>query len=135
MKETMKRSQIRDERGQALVEMALVLTILLFLLTGIVEFGRVLSAQLAVSHASREGARVGVVGAADDLINQRAREAAGTLETDRVCITVSPLPNERMRGTQLTVRVEYPVDIVMPFMNKILPDPYWVRGATTMRVE
>ena len=135
MKETMKRSQIRDERGQALVEMALVLTILLFLLTGIVEFGRVLSAQLAVSHASREGARVGVVGAADDLISQRAREATGTLESNKVCITVSPLPNERMRGTQLTVRVEYPVDIVMPFMNKIIPDPYWVRGATTMRVE
>ena len=71
MKKLMKTSWLRDDHGQALVEMALVLSILLLLLTGIVEFGRVLSAQLVVSHASREGARIGVVGAIDDLISQR----------------------------------------------------------------
>jgi Flp pilus assembly protein TadG len=135
VKETIGRSQLREERGQALVEMALVLGILLLLLTGIVEFGRVLNAQLAVSHASREGARIAVVGATDDLISQRVRNAAGTLDVNKVSITVSPSSNERIRGTELRVLVEYPVDIVMPFMNKILPDPYLVRGATTMRVE
>ncbi len=135
MKKLMKTSWLRDDHGQALVEMALVLSILLLLLTGIVEFGRVLSAQLVVSHASREGARIGVVGAIDDLISQRAMNAAGTLDTGKVIVSVSPSPSERLRGSQLTVQVEYPVDIVMPFMDKILPDPYWVRGATTMRVE
>ena len=135
MKNLMKTSWLRDDHGQALVEMALVLSILLLLLTGIVEFGRVLSAQLVVSHASREGARIGVVGAIDDLISQRAMNAAGTLDTGKVIVSVSPSPSERLRGSQLTVQVEYPVDIVMPFMDKILPDPYWVRGATTMRVE
>lgn len=128
-------SWLQDDRGQALVEMALVLTILLFLLTGIVEFGRVLSAQLAVSHASREGARLAVVGAADELISQRVRNAAGTLDANKVSITVVPSSHERMRGAQLTVEVMYPVDIVMPFIDKILPNPYLVRGATTMRVE
>ncbi len=135
MKRIMKTSWLRDDHGQALVEMALVLSILLLLLTGIVEFGRVLSAQLVVSHASREGARTGVVGAIDSLISQRTLDAAGTLDADKIVVDVSPSPSERLRGTQLTVRVEYPVDIVMPFMDKILPDPYWVRGATTMRVE
>jgi Flp pilus assembly protein TadG len=135
VKKLMKTSWLRDDHGQALVEMALVLSILLLLLTGIVEFGRVLSAQLVVSHASREGARIGVVGAIDDLISQRAMNAAGTLDTGKVIVSVSPSPSERLRGSQLTVQVEYPVDIVMPFMDKILPDPYWVRGATTMRVE
>ncbi len=135
MKTLMKTSWLRDDRGQALVEMALVLSILLLLLTGIVEFGRVLSAQLAVSHASREGARIGVVGAVDELISQRTMDAAGTLVSEKVIVEISPSPSERLRGAQLTVRVKYPVDIVMPFMNKILPDPYWVRGATTMRVE
>lgn len=135
MKKLMKTSWLRDDHGQALVEMALVLSILLLLLTGIVEFGRVLSAQLVVSHASREGARIGVVGAIDDLISQRATDAAATLDASKVIVSVSPSPSERLRGSQLTVKVEYPVDIVMPFMDKILPDPYWVRGATTMRVE
>ncbi len=128
-------SWLRDDRGQALVEMALVLSILLLLLTGIVEFGRVLNAQLIVSHAAREGARVGVVGEADDLISQRARSAAGALDAEKISITVTPSPNERIRGAQLKVEVGYPVDIVMPFMDKILPNPYVVRGATTMRVE
>jgi Flp pilus assembly protein TadG len=135
VKKLMKTSWLRDDHGQALVEMALVLSILLLLLTGIVEFGRVLSAQLVVSHASREGARIGVVGAIDDLISQRATDAAATLDAGKVIVSVSPSPSERLRGSQLTVKVEYPVDIVMPFMDKILPDPYWVRGATTMRVE
>ncbi len=135
VKKTMKTSWLRDDHGQALVEMALVLSILLLLLTGIVEFGRVLSAQLVVSHASREGARLGVVGATDDLIEQRARNAAGTLDAAKMGIKVSPLPHERIRGTELKVEVEYSVDIVMPFMDKILPNPYKVRGATTMRVE
>jgi Flp pilus assembly protein TadG len=80
VKKLMKTSWLRDDHGQALVEMALVLSILLLLLTGIVEFGRVLSAQLVVSHASREGARIGVVGAIDDLISQRATDAAATLD-------------------------------------------------------
>ncbi|MGI6400044.1 MAG: TadE family protein [Bacillota bacterium] len=62
MKKLTATSWLKDDSGQALVEMALVLSMLLFLLTGIVEFGRVLSAQLVVSHASREGARIGVVG-------------------------------------------------------------------------
>jgi len=61
VKETMRITVLRDNRAQALVEMALVLTILLLLLSGIIEFGRVFSAQLIVSHASREGARLGVI--------------------------------------------------------------------------
>jgi Flp pilus assembly protein TadG len=128
-------SWLKDDSGQALVEMALVLSMLLFLLTGIVEFGRVLSAQLVVSHASREGARIGVVGAADEFIIQRVMDAAGTLDTEKVVITVSPSPGERLRGSQLTVRVQYPVDIVMPFMDKILSDPHWVSGVTTISVD
>ncbi len=130
-----KASWLQDDHGQALVEMAFVLSILLLLLTGIVEFGRVLNAQLVVSHASREGARIGVVGAADDFICLRVTNAAGTLDASKMDIGISPLPHERIRGTELKVEVKYPVDIVMPFMDKILPDPYWVRGATTMRVE
>jgi len=67
--------------------------------------------QLAVSHASREGARIGVVGAVDELISQRTMDAAGTLVSEKVIVEISPSPSERLRGAQLTVRVKYPVDI------------------------
>ncbi len=133
VKETVRIRILRDNRAQALVEMALVLTILLLLLAGIIEFGRVFSAQLIVSHASREGARLGVINPDDDVIEAKVWDAAGALDTAKVSVAVSAL--SRKRGEQLTVEVEYPVTIVMPFIGGILPNPYKVRGVTKMRIE
>lgn len=50
-----------SELGQAIVEFALVLPILVVLLFGIIEFGRLLSTVSAVTSAAREGARVAAV--------------------------------------------------------------------------
>ena len=50
-------SALRDEQGAAAVEMALVLPLLLLLLFGIIDFGRVLNAQITLTEAAREGAR------------------------------------------------------------------------------
>ena len=47
----------RSERGAAAVEMALFLPILLFLVFGIIDFGRMLNAQITLTEAAREGAR------------------------------------------------------------------------------
>ncbi len=52
------RCLVRSERGQALVEFALVLPILLILLLGTVEFGRILEVQHAITGLSRETANV-----------------------------------------------------------------------------
>jgi Flp pilus assembly protein TadG len=51
----------RDRRGQALVEFALVMPILLFFLVGIIEFGRAWNQHQAVTDAAREAARKCVV--------------------------------------------------------------------------
>ena len=51
----------RDERGQALVEFALVLPILLILVLGIIEFGRAWNLHQTITHAAREGARLAAV--------------------------------------------------------------------------
>ncbi len=133
MKDTMRIGVLRDNRAQALVEMALVLTLLLLLLSGIVEFGRVFSAQLIVSHAAREGARVGVINPDDTIIEARAKSAASALDIAKVTVAISA--PSRKRGEQLTVQVEYPVAIIMPFVGSILPNPYTVRGVTKMRIE
>jgi Flp pilus assembly protein TadG len=49
------------EKGQGLVEFALILTPLLMLLLGIVQFGFVFNAYITVSTAAREGARSGTI--------------------------------------------------------------------------
>ena len=48
-------------RGQAVVELALILPILMLILMGIVEFGRIFMAHQTIANAAREGARTAVL--------------------------------------------------------------------------
>ena len=51
----------RRERGQSLVETAVVFPILILLLAAIVDFGRAFDAYIVLTNAAREGARWGSV--------------------------------------------------------------------------
>jgi Flp pilus assembly protein TadG len=51
----------RGERGQAIVEMALTLPLLLLIVLGIFDFGLMFQKYEVVTNAAREGARVGVL--------------------------------------------------------------------------
>jgi Flp pilus assembly protein TadG len=53
--------QRRRERGQSLVETAIVFPILLLLLAAVVDFGRAFDAYIVLTNAAREGARWGSV--------------------------------------------------------------------------
>ena len=88
----------RDDRGQALVELALVATILLTLLLATVEMGRIGHAYLTVLHASREGARLGALGREDKEITSRVQAAAGSIPAGQLSIEVSPAKWQRMTG-------------------------------------
>ncbi len=127
--------QMRNEKGQAMVELALVLPLLLILIFGIVEFGRVFNAYLIVNNAAREGARVGVVGATDTTITQKTKDTALTLDPLQIATTITPISSSRVRGAALTVAVEYPVTIYAPLIMDIVGNPYTVHGSATMRVE
>lgn len=64
------------DRGAAAVELALLLPILLIIVFGIIDFGRMFHAQLTLTEAAREGARAESLGSDPDL---RVQEAAGRL--------------------------------------------------------
>ena len=57
----MKKHLIKSERGQSIVEFALVLPILLILLCGIIDFGWLYYNQITLNNAAREGARYAVI--------------------------------------------------------------------------
>jgi Flp pilus assembly protein TadG len=66
----------RAEEGAAAVELALVLPVLLLLVFGLIDFGRVMQQQIQLTEAVREGARVGALnGTASDMQSQ----VAGTI--------------------------------------------------------
>ena len=55
------RTMARDERGQALVEFALILPIILLLVVGMLEFARAWNLHQVMTDAAREGARRAVL--------------------------------------------------------------------------
>jgi Flp pilus assembly protein TadG len=65
---------LRGERGQAMVEFALVIPIFLLLVIGVIEFGRAWNLQQTLADASREGARRAAV--FDPTLTQATVEAA-----------------------------------------------------------
>src|SRR5690349_24960463 len=62
--------------GQALVEFSLILTPLLFLLLGIIQFGFVFNTYVTVSTSAREAAREGSIYVYDRTLTQSANDLA-----------------------------------------------------------
>jgi Flp pilus assembly protein TadG len=67
-----------DQRGAALVEFALIVTLFLMLVFGTIEFGLDYNNYIAVRNGSREGARMGVV---NDVSNSPSCTIAGATVT------------------------------------------------------
>lgn len=128
----------KTERGQAMVEMALVVPILILIVFGITEFGRIFNAELIVTNASREGARFAAVSGksvTDTEITDVIKQAAPSLDPAKLTVNIKPGQSSRSRGTAVTVAVYYPVEIVAPVISVLTGNPYVVNGQTVMRVE
>lgn len=126
------RRYLQNNRGQALVEMAMVLPVLLLILAGTIEFGRVLNQYLVVTAAAREGARAAAVGDANAEII--AEQAASSIDKGQLTVTISP--DNRPRGTPVTVTVTNPVQIITPLISKFFQgNSLLVQGQAIMRME
>jgi Flp pilus assembly protein TadG len=86
----------RLDDGAAAVEMALVLPLLLFVLFGVIDFGRMLNAQITLTEAAREGARAAALAPPNDADSQRraahARVQAATPDLPEVTDTLANCP-------------------------------------------
>lgn len=123
-----------EKKGQALVEFAFVIPLLLLFLFGIVEFGRIFGAELIVAYSAREGARVGTIGSTDDAIKSQVFNSAVNLDPSKLIIIIEPA-SERVRGQQISVRVRYPVAVMVPIISAITGETVTVGSTCTMRVE
>ncbi len=127
-----------NEQGQALVELALVLPILLLLLFGIIEYGRIMSAGLVVTHSARDAARFGAVGATDSEIIERIRtKTAATLydASNPTKLTINTVRTMAGGGNDIQVDVSYAVTLYMPIISSITGNPLTVKGSSVMRLE
>jgi Flp pilus assembly protein TadG len=96
---------IREDGGQALVELALALPLLLLILVGIFEFARAYSIKQTLVNAAREGARTAVVQGAtgtpnDSLVRVvvNSYASANNVSVDSTTITAAA-PDGTARGS------------------------------------
>ncbi len=126
---------LRQEKGQALVEFALVLPILLILVLGIVVFGQIFFSYQLIQNAARDGARYGTVGSTDAEIMQIVQQKMSTLKQENITVTIQPTEGSRQRGEQIDVTIDYQVELYAPMWANILPNPYPISVKTVMRIE
>ncbi|MEN6324926.1 MAG: TadE/TadG family type IV pilus assembly protein [Syntrophomonas sp.] len=124
-----------ESDAQGLVELAMVLPILLMLLMGILEFGRIYGSYLVISNLAREGARYGVVGNSDSQIRDVIISQRAYLDESKLIVTITPSDADRSKGSPLEVDVDYSVPLLAPFLGDILPDPFPLSAQCFMRVE
>jgi len=109
----------KSERGQSLVEFAISLTIILWLLAGAVEFGIALFQYIQLRDAAQEGALYGSINPDDTAgIEARVRAASSSpidLSDPSVDVQISYPDGACKVADGIMVRVEYPHKIFMPF--------------------
>lgn len=126
---------LKNKKGQSIVELAIVLPILLIILMGIFEFGRVMNAYMVITNASREGARLASVGESYSTVIEKIEDATYPLDVNKLQINISPSEYSRSRGDSVVVNITYDIDIIIPIIQNIVPDPMHLESQTTMRIE
>ena len=123
----------RRDEGASALEFAIVVPVLMMLVFGMLEFGFMFQAQLAVTHAAREGARLAAV-------HDPAAWSAAAVEQRAYPLTVAD---------GLTIARSYPdaqsvrVTVTYPWKWRVLPlgdfltidKPIVISSSTIMRIE
>jgi TadE-like protein len=125
----------KTERGQSLVELAISLLILLYLLSGAVEFGIIFFQFVQLRDAVQEGALYGSINPTDPgPIEARARAASDKPidlslpypQGPQITITVknpagtTKLQSKACEGDAITVHARFDHRVFMPFMSSFI---------------
>ena len=121
----------RGDRGQATVELALVLPLVAVLVLVVLQAGLVVRDHLLVEHAAREAARAASVADADrSTAASRAAARAADLDVDRLRVSSTVTDG----GERVAVHVVYQSVTEVPLVGLLLPDVA-LSGDAVMRVE
>jgi Flp pilus assembly protein TadG len=135
---------LQGEHGAAVVEFAIIATLLFTFVFGIIEFGILMFDKHVLTNASREGARAGVVmrntrvtdAEIRNIVNDYAQAhlvsfGPSTLTTN--VRPVGPRSGASLFGTQLEVSVTYPYNFL--FLSSLGLGPITLTAETRMRME
>ena len=129
-----------DEKGGALVEVAIAFPLLALLLFGLIEFGMYINHNISETHGVREGARQAVVANYSGNI----AGCSGTPNAQLVCYTKNRIgldtaavqvliPNSVAIGNEIAVCASTPTSSITGLMKAFLPK--FAHAETKMRIE
>lgn len=104
----------RSDEGQAVVEFALIVPVLMLLIVGIFEFGRAWNAHQAVTDAAREGARIAVLAdpsITEDSVRSVVRNALSAVALDPDLAVIDLTGVNAATGEPARVAVSYPYQL------------------------
>ncbi|MCL6570425.1 MAG: pilus assembly protein [Bacillus sp. (in: Bacteria)] len=125
----------KDQRGQALIETALILPIFLLILVGILDFGRLTYSYAHLHMAAQETVRLGGLGEKDTAISTFAHQYVHLGDTTKLQVEITPLDTSRHSGDYVTVKLRYPFQFLTPMISKLFPPEYMIETDSTIRVE
>ena len=122
-----------QQKGQSIVEFALLLPVLLFIIFGLLDMGRAVYTYTVLASAAHEGARQAVIVDNTDQVVVNAalqRAVAVNLLASEVQIV-----GTRQPGTQVTVIVSHPFAPVTPLISNVVGHSLALSAAATMIVD
>lgn len=128
----------KNEKGQGLVEFALILPILLLLLVAIVDFGWMIFVKTNLNNAAREGARVYAVNESEDEAKAAAASYLGFLP-DSYTISIATTKSTTESTTELVDYNQSGICTVSsdvnPLVGLIFSNPLSMESSAQMRLE
>ena len=122
-------NRLPKRRGQSLVEMALFLMIILFVLGGAVNFGIGYFSYVAIRDAAQEGAIYASIhppydGAAETAIRYRVKNSASPYPVDLQALPASNISIVADEGTEagrpISITVTYNYQLTLPFITLLI---------------
>jgi len=140
-----KKTIIKEQKGAALIEFAVVLIVLALLAIGTSEIGLLLYNKQVIANASREGARAGIANGDDSLDNAAVRTVVKNYCIQRLIdfddtslvdgdIVLNPSTRPSGFGADFSVTVTYKYHFLVPSLFKMgttIP----IRAKTMMKME
>ncbi len=138
--------KLKSKAGQALVEFALILPLLLILFFGIIEFSLALYNKIVITNACREGARAGIVmriprmdaAGIEQIVMHYCQNNLISFSAGDLTVTSNPQANPPSPTymNELTVNVQYNYGyLALPSFVPLIPNPLPLRAQTVMRYE
>jgi hypothetical protein len=125
----------KDERGQSMVETALLLPILMLIMVGIIDLGRFIYSYAHLQMAAQETVRLGGLDQNDQAIMEFAHQYVNLGDKDKLQIDITPNDVGRHSGDYVTVKLKYPFTLYTPLISTLFPSPLLIETDSTIRVE